>query len=40
MASTKKSCPNLSAEQSYFQELQRVSMVKVVPGGLVLTTSD
>ena len=40
IASTKKACPHLSAEQSYFQELQRVSMVKVVPGGLVLTTSD
>ena len=40
LASTKMACPHLSAEQSYFQELRRVSMVKVVPDGLVLTTSD
>ena len=40
LASTKMACPNLSAEHRYFQDLQRVSMVKVVPGGLVPTTSD
>ena len=39
LASTKMACPNLSAEHRYFQDLQRVSMVKVVPGGLVLKTS-
>ena len=39
-ASTKMACPNLSAEHRYFQDLQRVSMVKVVPDGLLLTTSD
>ena len=39
LASTKMACPHLSAEHRYFQDLQRVSMVKVVPGGLVLTTS-
>ena len=40
IASTKMACPNLSAEHRYFQDLQRVSMVKVVPNGLLLTTSD
>ena len=40
IASTKMACPYLSAEHSYFQDLQGVSMVKVVPDGLVLTTSD
>ena len=39
-ASTKKACPYLSAEHNYFQDLQRVSLVTVVPDGLVLTTSD
>ena len=40
LSSTKMACPNLSAEHRYFQDLQRVSMVKVVPDGLFLTTSD
>jgi heat shock protein HslJ len=40
IASTKMACPHLSAEHRYFQDLQGVSMVKVVPDGLVLTTSD
>ena len=40
IASTKMACPHLSAEHRYFQDLQRVSMVKVVPDGLILTTSD
>jgi len=40
LASTKMACPHLPAEHRYFQELQRVSMVTVVPNGLVLTTSD
>ena len=40
LASTKMACPHLSAEHRYFQDLQGVSMVKVVPDGLVLTTSD
>ena len=40
LASTKMACPHLSAEHSYFQELQHISMVKVVPDGLVLITSD
>ena len=40
LASTKMACPHLSAEHNYFQDLQRVSMVTVVPDGLVLTTSD
>ena len=40
LASTKMACPHLSAEHNYFQNLQRVSMVTVVPDGLVLTTSD
>lgn len=40
LASTKMSCPHLSAEHRYFQELQRASMVEVVPNGLILTTSD
>ena len=39
-ASTKMACPHLSAEHNYFQDLQRVSLVTVVPDGLVLTTSD
>ena len=39
-ASTKMACPHLSAEHRYFQDLQRVSMVTVVPDGLVLTTSN
>ena len=40
LASTKMACPHLSAEHRYFQELQRASMVEVVPNGLILTTSD
>ena len=40
LASTKMACPHLSAEHRYFQDLQRVSMVTVVPDGLVLMTSD
>ena len=40
LASTKMACPNLSAEHRYFQDLQRVSMVKVVSDELLLTTSD
>jgi heat shock protein HslJ len=40
LASTKMACPHLSAEHRYVQDLQRVSMVKVVPDGLLLTTSD
>ena len=40
LASTKMACPHLSAEHRYFQELQRASMVEVVPDGLILTTSD
>jgi heat shock protein HslJ len=40
IASTKMACPHLSTEHRYFQDLQRVSMVTVVPDGLVLTTSD
>ena len=40
LASTKMACPHLSAEHRYFQDLQGVSMVTVVPDGLVLTTSD
>ena len=40
LASTKMACPHLSAEHNYFQDLQRVSLVTVVPDGLVLTTSD
>ena len=39
-SSTKMACPHLSAEHNYFQDLQRVSLVTVVPDGLVLTTSD
>jgi heat shock protein HslJ len=39
LASTKMACPHLSAEHRYFHDLQRVSMVTVVPDGLVLTTS-
>ena len=39
LASTKMACPHLSAERSYFQELQHISMVKVVPDGLVLIKS-
>ena len=40
LASKKMACPHLSAEHRYFQDLQGVSMVTVVPDGLVLTTSD
>lgn len=40
LTSTKMACPHLSAEHSYFQDLQRASIVTVVPDGLVLTTSD
>ena len=40
LASTKMACPHLSAEHRYFQDLQRVSMVTVVPDGLILTTRD
>ena len=40
IASTKMACPHLSAEHRYFQDLQGVSMVTVVPDGLILTTSD
>ena len=40
IASTKMACTHLSAEHRYFQDLQRVSMVTVVPDGLVLMTSD
>jgi len=40
LASTKMACPNLSAEHRYFQDLQRVSMVKVVSDELLLATSD
>ena len=40
IASTKMACPHLSAEHRYFQDLQRVSMVTVVPDGLILTTGD
>ena len=40
IASTKMACPHLSAEHSYFQDLQRVYMVTVVPDGLILTTGD
>ncbi len=40
LASTKIACPHLSAEHRYFQDLQRVSMFKVVPDGLVLKASD
>ena len=40
IASTKMACPHLSAEHRYFQDLQRVSMVTVVPDGLVLMASD
>ena len=40
LASTKMACPHLSAEHRFFQDLQRVSLVTVVPDGLVLTTSD
>ena len=39
IASTKMACPHLSAEYRYFQDLQSVSMVTVVPPGLILTTS-
>ena len=39
LASTKMACRHLSAEHRYFHELQRVSMVTIVPDGLVLTTS-
>ena len=40
IASTKMACPYLSAEHRYFQDLQLVAFVKVVPDGLVLTTRD
>ena len=40
IASTKMACPHLSAEHRYFRDLQGVSMVKVVPDGLVLTASN
>ena len=40
IASTKMACPHLSAEHRYFQDLQRVSMVTVVPDGLIITTGD
>ena len=40
ITSTKMACTHLSAEHRYFQYLQRVSMVIVVPDGLVLMTSD
>ena len=40
IASTKMACPYLSAEHRYFQDLQRVSMVTVVPNELILTTND
>ena len=40
IVSTKMACPHLSAEHSYFQDLQRVYMVTVVPDGLILTTGD
>ena len=40
IALTKMACTHLSAEHRYFQDLQRVSMVTVVPDGLVLMASD
>ena len=40
LASTKMACPHRSAKHNYFQNLQRVSMVTVLPDGLVLTTID
>ena len=40
LASTNMACPHLSAEHRYCQDFQGVSMVTVVPDGLVLTTSD
>ena len=40
LASTKMACPHLWAEHRFLQDLQRVSLVTVVPDGLVLTTSD
>ena len=40
LASTKMACPHLSAEHRFFQDLQRASMVTVLPDGLILTTSD
>ena len=40
LASTKMACPHLSAEYRYFQDLQRVAFAKVMPDGLILTTSD
>ena len=40
IASTKMACTHLSAEHRYFQDVQRVSMVTVVPDGLVLMASD
>ena len=40
LASTKMACPHLSAEHRFFQDLQRTSMVTVLPDGLILTTSD
>ena len=40
IASTKMACTHLPAEHRYFQDLQRVSMVTLVPDGLVLMASD
>ena len=40
LTSTKMACPHLSAEHRFFQDLQRASMVTVLPDGLILTTSD
>ena len=40
IASTKMACPHLSTEHRYFQDLQHVSMVTVVPDGLILKTRD
>ena len=40
LASTKMACPHLSAEHRYFRDLQGVSMVKVMPDGLILTASN
>ena len=40
IVSTKMACTHLSAKHRYLQDLQRVSMVTVVPDELVLTTSD
>ena len=40
IASTKMAFTHLSAEHRYFQDLQSVSMVTVVPDGLALMASD